>query len=382
LTAAYIKSPSDKNKLLIDDEAARIVRNIFKWRLEGFTCPNIAQRLNDMNVLTPNNYKFAKGIVSATRYSKRVLWYSERVKNILGNATYTGNTINGKTRTLQHQGYKIENLSENDWVVVQGTHEAIVAKEDFETVRRMSDDSKSKWHSQRANIKRAEYPEQENIFAGILFCTECGNKIKRYKRLDSGKQILRNSYYCRYCKDTLPKELKPKSFSQMKLEISVSVAINKYIEAFSDSQSIISRAKTIDEIASKRDSVASELTGFKRKLSQLNNRLRTLYANYQDEVLTYDDYQYLKQRYDSDKSDCASRTEELEVLLLQYEQETIMENKWMDAIERLKNHPLNRDIVSSLIERIEITHDHKLHITYKFRDPLDDNTLNDKGITL
>ena len=377
----YVKSPDNKNKLVIDDEAAQTVRNIFKWRLDGLSCSNIAHRLNDMNVLTPNNYKHAKGMVNAKRYSKRVRWYYGLVKGILDNATYAGLIINGKTRTLQHQGFQIEKQPESNWLVVEGTHEAIVPKRDFEAVRRISDEGKEKWHNRTINEKRIDWAKQENIFTGILYCAECRNKLHRYTYLDSSERTVKNSFYCRYCKSTLPKDLRPKCMMQIKLEAIVSSAINKHIEVFSDNQGIISRVKVLEQAVSKQAVAATELTGLKRKLSQLNSRLTTLYTNYQDGVLTDEDYQYLKGRYDSDKSVCSNRINELGALLLQYEQKALSDNKWLDAVERIKSRPLNSDILTALVERIEITHEHQVLITYKFQSPLGDNAQTDQGST-
>ena len=375
----FIKSPDNKNRLLIDDEAAQNVRNIFKWRLEGHSCPKIAQLLNDMDVLTPNNYKYSKGIVATKRYGKRVLWYSELVKSVLDNATYAGYTINGRTKTLPNLGYMVEKQPENDWIVVQGTHEAIVSEEDYKEVQRLLNEIRTKRKNYKSNEKRIEWAKQENIFKGILYCAECGRKLKRHAYFNASKETIYNSFFCRYCKNTLPKNERPKCLTQMKIEVIVSNTISKYIEMFTDDQSLKARAKAINETTSKQDATVSELTGCKRKLSKINNRLTTLYTHYQDGVLTEDDYLHLKSRYDNDKSSCSDRICELEALQSQYKQEAISEKRWLDAIERVKSHPLNTDLVNILIERIEITHDHRLLITYKFRNPLSDIVQDEGG---
>jgi DNA invertase Pin-like site-specific DNA recombinase len=369
----YVKSPENKNKLIVDDEAAGIVRDIFKWRLDGLSCSRIAGRLNDQDILTPNNYKYARGLVTAKRYSKRVLWYDDAVRYILNNIAYTGSIINGKVKTIQNQGYRMEQQPESDWVVVQGAHDSIISKDDFEAVRRMSVEDKEKRCNKASNRKQSDWPKQENIFSGVLFCAECGRRLHRCAHINSSERIVKNFFCCRYCKSTLPKDVRPEYMPQFRLEEAVMSAINKYIEVFTDSQGITSRAEVLSEPAARREALALELTACKRKLSQLSSRLTTLYVNYQDDLLSEEDYLYLKARYDGDKVICSNRISELGMILSQIENDISSDNRWFDAIERISGQPLNSDIIAALIERIEVTHSHKLIITYKFKNPLYDN---------
>lgn len=124
----YQKDPEDKNHLIIDEYAAGIVRLIFQMKLEGFNQQHIADRLNEMGVLTPMEYKRHLGLNynSGFRCSENPKWIPRSVERILRNELYTGVMVQGKNQKINYKVKKSQKLEPEEWIRVKDTHDAIM----------------------------------------------------------------------------------------------------------------------------------------------------------------------------------------------------------------------------------------------------------------
>ena len=129
----YRKDENDHNRLVVDENAAAVVRDIFKWKLDGLSQQGIANRLNDLGVLSPMEYKHSVGLNFATsfKHNTRAKWSAVAVGRVLRDETYTGVLAQGKTGTPNHKIKKNFPKPRADWVRVADTHEAVVSREDF-----------------------------------------------------------------------------------------------------------------------------------------------------------------------------------------------------------------------------------------------------------
>ena len=135
----YAKDPENKNRLIVDPEAAEVVREIFARRIAGQSCKNIADDLNSLGVLSPMEYKRSRGINFKTGYKvhNKAQWSPWAVQRILENEVYLGVMTQGKRTT---PNYKVKTVIERPpeaWMRVEGTHEAIISREDFQLAARL-----------------------------------------------------------------------------------------------------------------------------------------------------------------------------------------------------------------------------------------------------
>lgn len=135
----YCKDPNAKGKLIIDPEAAEVVRRIFSMALNGIGAHKIARILNDEKIPSPTAYKQLHGIHyrSALKNTNAALWSSPTVYQILHDQLYIGNMVQGKHTKISYKSEKTIWLPKSQWIVVENTHEAIIEREMFETVQRM-----------------------------------------------------------------------------------------------------------------------------------------------------------------------------------------------------------------------------------------------------
>ena len=172
----YIKDPKDKHKFLIDKNVSHIIKKIFNMILNGKSRREVADFLNDNDILTPSEYLKINTDKDTTIMKK---WNPEMVNSILRNESYTGTLFQGKKRKLNYRIDKKIKLDKENWIVTENHHEAIISKEDFDKVQEISD-------------RKSKVNKDENIdvLSGILKCKCCGSNM--IKRTSKGKVY----YYC------------------------------------------------------------------------------------------------------------------------------------------------------------------------------------------
>ena len=135
----YCKDPNAKGKLIIDPEAAEVVRRIFSMALNGIGTHKIARILNDEKIPSPTAYKQLHGIHYriALKNTNAALWSSPTVYQILHDQLYIGNMVQGRHKKISYKTEKTMWLPKSQWIVVENMHEAIIERETFETVQMM-----------------------------------------------------------------------------------------------------------------------------------------------------------------------------------------------------------------------------------------------------
>ena len=161
----YTKSPDDKTKWIVDDEAARVVKMIFDLCLEGYGTTQIARILKDKKVLTPFSYWNTKGQVfkcSENPYN----WSADTIAGIIDKKEYLGHTVNFKTYKQSYKSKKKLHNPEEKQMIFENTHEPIIDTDTWERVQEL-----------RKNKRRPSRTGKSNMFSGIAYCADCGQKL-------------------------------------------------------------------------------------------------------------------------------------------------------------------------------------------------------------
>lgn len=179
----YRKDPSDIHKLIIDNEAADVVRNIFQMYLLRLTKSEIANELNNRKVLTPALYKKINNL-GYTKPKRDNKWNYEMINRILRDENYTGTLVQGRRRNENYISHKKVKNPEKDWIKFENHHEAIIDKDNFIKVQ------------ERLKIQRRK-TNKNDILSGYLKCADCNGAMMLVK----GKK---NEYY--YCRNSISKK--------------------------------------------------------------------------------------------------------------------------------------------------------------------------------
>ena len=181
----YLKNPKDKHKFIIDKETSYIIKKIFNMILLGKSRKEIAEHLNNKNVLTPSMYKLSKEKTNNEELIRSKKWNAEIVNRILRNETYTGTLIQNIKTKPNYRIDKLIDVNKDEWIKLANHHEPIISKDKFDEVQQILN-------------RNTKVNKNDNIdlFSGYLKCSHCGSGLIIKK---SKNQIY---YYCgSYIKD-------------------------------------------------------------------------------------------------------------------------------------------------------------------------------------
>ena len=170
----YRKDPEDKHHWLIDEEAAAVVRRIFRLSMEGHGPGQIAGILRDEKVERPSYYMGMRGMGTKQRdmdASRPYDWSSTTVSNILAKPEYMGHTVNFRSYKESYKDKRAIRRPPEEWTVFENTHEAIVDPETWKLAQRI-----------RKTVRRTDSTGQANPLTGLVFCADCGAKMYNHRK--------------------------------------------------------------------------------------------------------------------------------------------------------------------------------------------------------
>lgn len=284
----YKKDPLDKNALIVDEEAAQIVRDIFRMYVhEDMSKRGVMQKLNSLGIPCPTQYKRQQGSKYQNPHTagkKNLKWSEITITTILKNQMYLGHMVQGKQRVKSYKVKKRETMSKEDWYIVPDTHEPIVARELFDAAQKLM----------QRDTKTAPQQGTVHLFSGFLKCADCGRAMTR--RTARGHVY----YACRTYTDAAKDGKEPckkHSIRLDRLEKAVLVAIQMQIGL------VISLSETIDQIndgptaSQKSGRLDALLKARKNDLEKYQNLCDDLYPDMKSGLITCEEYQRMKATY-------------------------------------------------------------------------------------
>ena len=353
----YLKSPENKNKLIVDEIAAEVVRDIFKWRLSGTSCQGIADKLNGLGVLSPLEYKKSIGLNFATSFKANVKakWSPVAVKRILSDETYTGALVQGKTTTPNYKVKQKIIKDKSDWEKVENAHEAIVSREEFALVADLLG---------RDTYKTDMYP-----FSSVLFCSKCGHNLIR--KVSTAK----NNKYIRHACLKNHKNGKREGCSGIRVKESdlfaaVTSTLKNHIDSVLNLDEILKCIEEVPQNQAVAEKLNSQIDARKAELDKLESRKAQLYGDYKDGEITRGEYASFKKNYDSQITELQTALENLQMELVQLTDKKSSDGrKWLEYFKEYRDFTeLSRELIVKLIDRIIVYEGGRLEIIFRYRD--------------
>ena len=192
-TYGYLKTKDENNKnvLIVDEEASKVVKDIFKYRLNGLSASKIAIKLNEQGILSPMEYKNSIGLKFNTSFKKnnRGKWTAQTIFRILGNPVYIGTLEQKKYLKPNYKIKKTIIVPKDNRVIIENNHEPIIDKDVFYTVQNLM----------LRDTRVAHNKEKVYLLSGIAICGECGAKIEEYICKNCGQKLAPGSKFCGNC---------------------------------------------------------------------------------------------------------------------------------------------------------------------------------------
>ena len=351
-----MKKPDNKNMLIIDDEAAEIVRDIFHWFVdEGMSKSGITKRLNELGVPNPTAYKHSKGFKYSNPnvYKNDGLWSERTVLDILLNQMYIGNMVQGKQKVISYKVHDRINLKEKDWYIVQNTHEAIIDKETFEKAQKL--------HQRDTRVcpnKRKVY-----TFSGLLRCADCKKAMTR----KSAKNIV--YYSCSTYSRKLKKACTKHTIREDILEKAVLTAIQKQIALVDNLTEIIDEINNAPVIHRESKRINKLLDLKQKELDKLNSLIDNLYMDWRTNEITKTEYKRIKSKFEVQIEQIKEVIANLEKEKAELSTGISVNEPYLQTFLKHKNiDHLERGILVELIDNIYVHEGGGLTIEFNFED--------------
>ena len=350
------KRPDDKNSLMIDEEAAEVVRDIFYWFVgEGMAKSGIAKRLNELGIPNPSAYKRQKGLrFCHPQISKDDgLWNETTVRKILLNQMYIGNMVQGKQKVISYKVHDRVRTDEKDWYIVENTHEAIIDRATFDKAQSL--------HQRDTRVS----PNQKTVylFSGFVRCADCKKSMTR--KLFKTTTYYYCSTYARKSKTACTKH----SIRQDVLEKTVLLAIQKQIALVGNLAEIIDEISTAPVIHTESKRINQLLASKQKELEKMTVITDNLYMDWRMGEIDKTEYRRIKAKIE------AQTTQLQEVIAnLQNEKEILAngissDEPYLTTFLKYKNiDHLERGILVELVHAIYVHKDGEVTIEFTFAD--------------
>jgi hypothetical protein len=360
----YKKDPNDKDKWIIDDEAAATVRRIFQMYVDGYRISEIGHKLTEEKVETPILYYMNRGIKTNARSEYPEIWDLMSIKYILSQMAYAGHTVNFQTAVKSYKTKKQVNLPRNQWVIFRNTQEAIIDEKTFETVQQMR------------KVKRARTKYNEpNMFSGLLYCADCGNHL-------TIQRVARNRKMDNFSCATYRKKKKGLCSCHRILVSDLETIVKEDLQKVCEYVFLHEKEFTDEYLSgSKRETVKfqaktkAELKRLSERQEEIGKIIRKLYEDNVCGRITDERFDFLAKSYEDEGNDLKTKSQELKNALASSVQDEEKLSKFLKVVKSYTEiEELTPEILNSFIEKIYIGETEKyngrkmqeVEIIYKF----------------
>ncbi|MCL2797430.1 MAG: recombinase family protein [Firmicutes bacterium] len=355
----YCKDPADRHRLIIDDEAAEVVRLIFKSFVEGKSINGIARILNDLGIPGIAEYKKSKGLnyrpggrVDTTGY-----WSDFSVRRILTNRVYIGDLVQKKTEIVSYKVQVCRSVERAKQIVVENTHEPIIDRELFDKVQSLL----------TRDTRTSPHKGELSLFAGFIKCADCGRAMQKKNITQPNK--LYNYYVCStYRKMTNAKCTKHTVRSDA-LEKAVFAVIQKYIEMAVDMDALIEQINNSPERSVSSNRIGQAIHSAEREKEKIARYITELYPDYKEGILTKEQYLSFKEKYEAQTLGIDTTLQKLREELEREKGGVDGSNTFIENFKRFRNlRTLSREVLVELVNNIYVHEGGGLDIDFRFRD--------------
>lgn len=355
----YQRDPSDKNRLVVDEEAATTVRDIFRWKIEGISPVKIAAKLNDMGILCPAAYKKAHGSRYTTSFQsgRQARWSPVSVIRILTNEVYCGVLVQGRRTTTNYKVKKVIRKDEGDWTRIEGTHEAIIDHAQFNLVQRlMNEDNRS-----------APGADTVHPLSGRVFCGDCETLAKR--KVVAGAE--KNYVYYNCPNGKKGGTCTSRTISEEALEAAVLATLQAQIKIILDMDETLAR---IDALAWEKREVRkldAAISVQQEKIEKSNTLKMNAYEDFRDGLIGKEELAQIKEEFSRRIEQAQGCIQTLRSRKAELQEGLDNEQGWLSQFRQYRNIPaLTRAVVVNLVDRILLYPDKQIKVELRHRDQI------------
>lgn len=347
----YKMDPNQKNKIIIDEETAPIVRHIFEMALTGISCRQIAVQLNAEKIPTPASYA---GLNQGRIGPYAGMWSSERISDMLQNETYIGNMVQGRSKKISYKSKKTIRQPREKWIVVKGTHEPLIDPELFAKVQSMV--------NSRKTTRSRTY---DFLLKGLVYCHECGYPLAVINRPNAkGKNCL--YFVCRtYQRFTKAGVCTCHSIKEETVTNAVLQKVREVCQQYLRTEELMPIAEQALTEARQAEDHENEFAALQSKIESLTAHLDKMYMDKLTGLLDDKDFERIYRKVKEERSALEHKLSKIDTPDYSPDKQTETAKKLVKRF--VETAYCSRDLLVSLIERVELTEDKQILIRFRFR---------------
>jgi Site-specific recombinases, DNA invertase Pin homologs len=371
----YLKDPQDKNHLIIDQEIAPIVVEIFELRAKGDGINTIARILNERDIPSPGRLRYERGIITNNnKKGSGLLWSRHVLSDLLKNVVYIGNLAQGRSASCLYKGIPFHWTEESEWDLVENTHEAIISLELWKRVQEVT--ARKSREAKESHGKYAGLPKRENPYGSLLRCADCGRVIKQVHAYNTSKRSGTSIYYNYKCPENIelgdtacPK----KNIRAADLDEAVLATIRKQMEIFMDTQKILKELIAQEKETAKQEAPIARVKDIQKEIDRRKGLCTALYTDLKEGILTQDEYFYAKMRYQEEIDSLEKELQELKSIRGKASEAAQGEKKWEQLISKYyKAQTLNPAMMEAIVKEIKLYADNSISIEFRYMNEFEE----------
>ena len=351
----YMKNPDDHHKLIIDEDAAPIVRMIYSDFIGGMGIIGIVKKLNGMGVPNPTLYKQQKGFKYNSRSGNDGLWSDRTVRRILQNQMYIGNMVQGVNRTVNYKVHECRSVPKDEWIIVENTHEPIIDRETFDKVQSLF----------KRNIHTCKSDRKADLFAGYVYCADCGKAMRKKVNMQNGNTY---RYYKCSTKQKSPHSCTNHTIRIDELEEVVLSYIQMMIGVVLEYDEVV---ENIRQNSRKQENgyISRTLEAQKKECEKCLKASAELYPDWKNGEITQEEYQRIRANLNEKIEKLNAMIKNLEAAQAQLDSPGAELNSLAEHFIKHRNiEALTRTLIVELIDKILVHEGGKITIKVNFSD--------------
>lgn len=344
-----MKDEKNKNRLIVNNDEAKIVKKIFQMYNKGETMSEIARKLKDDRIYCPSYNGFEKN--KNGEYG----WTYSTISKILKNKAYLGHTEYGKVINLSYKSKKVKQVPRSEWKITYNTHKAIISQELFDSVQ------------SRINLnQKAKSYTHKWILNGIIKCKECGEPMQlKVKYRKDGTTI---SFMRLYCSSSLHKkgycERKYKGIELQSVTQIVVSNLNKKVKTTVNPDNIAELLKK-DYKSRDIDEYEKKLKVNEKQLEKCNKLILSLYQDYKNGIIQEYDFKTMYNKETENRERINERINNInQKINNKYEISDVEFKRIANKVSDVKKW--TRAQISNVIDSVEIDNEDNIFINYKY----------------
>lgn len=343
----YVKDPEDKTHWLVDEQAAEVVRDIFRLCVQGYGVSQIANEITRRNILNPTAYAKASGrsVPDNRDGDNDYTWRGSTISHMLSRPEYLGHTVNFKTYRKSYKQKKQLHHSPSEWQIFENTHEAIVDRETYDIVQRIRD-------GRRRRTPMGEMP----MLSGMVFCADCGAKLYQVRStgFSPGQEYMVCATYRKKGKEKCTShQIRNSVIEEFLLEgiRSMTVYVREHEDKFVEMITKLSKAETEKALRDEK----RELEQAESRVHKLDTIIQRLYEDNVEGKISDERFAKMSENYESEQKLLERRITEIRCSIAAQKESSMNVNSFVALVRKHTDiQELNAEVIREFVERVEV----------------------------